>query len=67
MGENVKDETFEYIESLSEGQTKYVNNVFIALNQMDFKTVEKALKKLFTQLGPRGVLTMLGFRKTTGS
>jgi hypothetical protein len=67
MGQSVKDETYEHIESLSENQTSIVKQIFENLNILNLKQAESNIIKLLFQIGIKGVLTMLGFRKTIGS
>ena len=52
---------------MTETATGLVNNIYEHLNNLDFKQVEKALKFLLLNLQLRGIMTILGFRKTVGS
>jgi hypothetical protein len=75
--EGFTDETAGYCDQLNYF-TPVVHDIFFHLSTnstsilvimflLDFYLMEKDLKELLLGLGPRGFMTMLGFRKTTGS
>jgi|TARA_B110000305_G_C19329024_1_gene582973 hypothetical protein len=67
MGSNVKDETFSYIEHISDTMTNLVCEIFENIGVMDHESATKNILHFLMNVGFRGFLTMLGFRKTVGS
>lgn len=67
MGSNVKDETFSYIEHISDTMTHLVCEIFENIGVMDHESATKNILHFLMNVGFRGFLTMLGFRKTIGS
>ena len=75
--EGFTDETDQYLQSLN-NLTPIVHDVFLHLatnsilhfylfSHIDHYLMEKDLKDFLISAGIRGLMTMLGFRKTTGS
>ena len=67
MGPQVVDESLQHTQEMTQSLTHLVKELckFIVLkNPVD---AEKAIKKFMVKVGPRGLLTMLGMRKTVGS
>ena len=67
MGESVVDETLDYLASLSEDFTGLIKDTYRCLFKQKINDVQRNLQRLILELGPRGIMRMVGFRKTTGS
>jgi hypothetical protein len=67
MGESVKDESEEFTNELSKNFTNLVKTVISWLNQGSIDQSLLALKHLILRVGPRGIHSIFGFRKTAGS
>ena len=67
MGSSVADETPNHTEELSLNHTGLVKEATKQLIKQRWMEAEKLFKKLILKLGIRGVITMLGLRKTIGS
>lgn len=67
MGTGVQDETFEFIAELNESCTGLIKDIHIKMSNHNHVDAAKCLKRFILRIGMRGILTMAGFRKTTGS
>ena len=67
MGANVRDETFSYISELTESCTGLIKGIHKQVQKKNFGETTKLLKRLVLSLGIRGIQTIMGLRKTTGS
>ena len=67
MGTSVVDESSQHCIWLTENITSYVLDAYSYLAAGNHEKLRKILTKFLVFIEPRGILTMLGFRKTVGS
>ena len=61
------DYTIEHTKIMTEECTKIVKKLFQVLEKNSEIEIENIVLELIIMLGPRGIYTMLGMRKTPGS